>query len=161
MILTAEHVSAGYHVGLPVLRDVNLDLEGPGLVAIVGRAGAGKSLLCAVLAGVHPPLAGSVRWNGTDIYDPLDLAALASRVGLLAHVDEPSGPPAPKVWPPVIVADDLLLSQTRTEALAVLTDARQHALVLLAAHVQGLALLEPGPDRLFELAAGHVEEFAP
>jgi ABC-type iron transport system FetAB ATPase subunit len=164
MILRAEGVTAGYHVGVPVLHDVSLDLEGPGLVVLVGRGGAGKSLLCAVLAGIHRPMTGTVCWNGTDIYDaPTDPQDLATRVGFLAHVTEPAAEfTEPDWWPPIVIADSLVTPpQTRSVALAALTVARRHALVLFAGHAQAVMRLDPDPDRLFEVTAGQVEEFAP
>ncbi len=36
-------------------------------VAVIGPSGAGKSSLLAAIAGFFPPVAGMVRWNGTDI----------------------------------------------------------------------------------------------
>ncbi|MFF5075429.1 ABC transporter ATP-binding protein [Actinoplanes sp. NPDC000266] len=53
-------VAFGYDEGPPVLDDVTLDI-GPGRrVAVVGASGAGKTTLATVIAGIHPPDAGTV-----------------------------------------------------------------------------------------------------
>ena len=51
----------------PSLVDVNLDI-GPGqVVALVGENGSGKTTLAKLLAGLYPPQAGRITWDGQDV----------------------------------------------------------------------------------------------
>ncbi|MGB0678584.1 MAG: ABC transporter ATP-binding protein, partial [Polyangiales bacterium] len=56
----------GLHVdieGRTLLRDLHLQLTAGARVAIVGRAGAGKSLLAAAITGMLPSTRGQIRWQ--------------------------------------------------------------------------------------------------
>nr|WP_180218769.1 ABC transporter ATP-binding protein [Streptomyces albus] len=53
--------------GEPVLRGVDLVVPGGATVAVVGRSGAGKSLLAAVAGRLTAPDAGRVLLDGTDL----------------------------------------------------------------------------------------------
>jgi len=76
-LLVLDGVRKGYESGpgaRPVLRDVSLDLD-PGELAVVwGMRGSGRSTLMRVAAGIEPPDAGVVRFEGHD------LAARAERL---------------------------------------------------------------------------------
>ena len=50
-----------------VLDDINLTLGIPGLLALVGKSGAGKSSLVHALLGLVEPSAGSIRLGGYDL----------------------------------------------------------------------------------------------
>jgi branched-chain amino acid transport system ATP-binding protein len=52
---------------LTVLQDVNLTLQAGEAVGVVGPNGAGKTTLMGVLAGAHPPTAGTVRFGAEDV----------------------------------------------------------------------------------------------
>ena len=52
---------------LEALSDVSLTLEPGGTVAIIGANGAGKSTLLRTIAGLHHPVAGTIRLEGRDI----------------------------------------------------------------------------------------------
>ncbi|MBX6751609.1 MAG: ABC transporter ATP-binding protein [Micromonosporaceae bacterium] len=86
-LLSVRGVCAGYP-GVPVLRDVSLDV-GPGsVVAVVGPNGAGKTTLLRTLSGLLPLTAGTIRFDGQD----LAAVPVARRVRLgLAHVPEGRG----------------------------------------------------------------------
>lgn len=66
----------------PSLRDVSLELPEGEVIALVGENGSGKTTLAKILAGLYPPAAGSVHWDGTDIWQ-FDPGALRARVAVL------------------------------------------------------------------------------
>jgi ABC-type multidrug transport system ATPase subunit len=70
--IDVEGVSRTIADGVVVLDDVSFRIEPGALVAIVGGSGAGKTTLLETLAGVRPPSAGRVRFDGVDIADQLD-----------------------------------------------------------------------------------------
>jgi ATP-binding cassette subfamily C protein len=55
-----RRVAFRYDDGPRVLDDVTLDITSGEHVAVVGASGAGKTTLAAVIAGIHPPDAGTV-----------------------------------------------------------------------------------------------------
>jgi oligopeptide/dipeptide ABC transporter ATP-binding protein len=71
-LLSVEAVTHRYPstVGdLPVLRNVSLGIEPEEVVAVVGESGCGKTTLGRLAAGLLKPLAGTVRFEGKDIWD--------------------------------------------------------------------------------------------
>ena len=52
--------------GTRALAGVDFDVECGEVHALVGENGAGKSTLMHILAGVHQPDAGSIRFNGQE-----------------------------------------------------------------------------------------------
>ena len=76
-ILSLSGVSK--HFGaVSALTDIELDIHPGEVVALVGDNGAGKSTLVKVLAGVHAPTSGSIRFQGEPVTmsgpsDALDL----------------------------------------------------------------------------------------
>jgi branched-chain amino acid transport system ATP-binding protein len=65
-VLETTSLSSGYGK-VPVLRDLDLQLETGEIVGILGANGAGKSTLLRTLAGALHPSAGTVRWEDADI----------------------------------------------------------------------------------------------
>ncbi|MBO3738766.1 ABC transporter ATP-binding protein [Actinoplanes flavus] len=55
-----HQVAFSYDEGTRVLNDVTLDIGSGRRVAVVGASGAGKTTLATVIAGIHPPDAGTV-----------------------------------------------------------------------------------------------------
>lgn len=55
------------------------------LLALVGRNGSGKTTLLRALAGLMPPEAGTIRWQGADIADDPD--AWRARLAWLGHLE--------------------------------------------------------------------------
>lgn len=48
----------------PLLSEINLRIDNPGISVILGPNGAGKSLLIRILHGLLKPDRGSIEWNG-------------------------------------------------------------------------------------------------
>jgi phosphonate transport system ATP-binding protein len=66
-----------YRPGQPVLRGIDLNIEGRGLTAIVGPSGTGKSTLIRCISRLVDPSAGSIWLNGGA--ERIDLATLRGR----------------------------------------------------------------------------------
>ncbi|MFI5982235.1 ABC transporter ATP-binding protein [Streptomyces sp. NPDC051555] len=66
MRITAEGLSWSVS-GRPVVRDVNVDIAPGETVGLLGPNGSGKSSLLRCLAGLRPPDAGTVRYDGESV----------------------------------------------------------------------------------------------
>ncbi|QBY00803.1 ABC transporter ATP-binding protein [Rhodophyticola sp. CCM32] len=53
--------------GLPVLKDINLEIEDGEFVVIVGPSGCGKSTLLRVISGLEGANSGQIHFNGKDV----------------------------------------------------------------------------------------------
>jgi putative ABC transport system ATP-binding protein len=85
-IVKLRGVRRVYPGGVVALRDIDLNIERGGLVAIVGPSGSGKSTLLHVMGTLDRPSAGQVVIDGFDISDlsDLELSALrARRIGFV------------------------------------------------------------------------------
>jgi ABC-type branched-subunit amino acid transport system ATPase component len=69
-LIEARALSAGYGQA-QVLREIELDVHPGEVVALLGANGAGKTTAVLSLAGELRPMAGSVRWLGSDRPLPL------------------------------------------------------------------------------------------
>lgn len=65
-LLTVEKVSKSFG-GIHAVRDVSLELYPGEVLALAGDNGAGKSTLIKMIAGVHQPDDGTIRYGGRDI----------------------------------------------------------------------------------------------
>jgi len=59
----------GRHGALPVLRGIELELPGSGVLAIRGASGSGKSTLLQIIGGLDRPNEGRVLAEGNDLSD--------------------------------------------------------------------------------------------
>jgi heme exporter protein A len=83
-VLEARSVAAfrGDHL---VFEDVSFRLEAGAALVLTGRNGSGKTTLLRLLAGLMPPAAGDVLWQGEDAL--ADLPAHGLRLAYLGHQD--------------------------------------------------------------------------
>src|SRR5260370_36038034 len=86
-LLELEEVPVGYK-STPVLRGVNMDVEGGEVVALLGANGAGKTTMLKTISGILPVTAGTL----TVVGEPVRKGRpwLVARRGV-AHVPEDRG----------------------------------------------------------------------
>jgi ATP-binding cassette, subfamily B, bacterial len=68
-ITARPRAGAGAETGAPVLDGLALDVPGGSVVALVGRSGAGKSLVAALAGRLCDPAAGEVRLDGVPLHE--------------------------------------------------------------------------------------------
>jgi ATP-binding cassette subfamily B protein len=126
-----DDVSFSYAPGRPALHGLSLRAQAGERVAIVGRSGAGKSTVGALMARFYDPDRGRVLLDGRDARD-YDVSWLRAQVGMLLQ-------------------DTVLFSGTVAENIAYGTDADRYEIVnaakAAAAH-DFIALLPDGYDTL-------------
>ncbi|WP_197091560.1 ABC transporter ATP-binding protein [Sphingobacterium endophyticum] len=67
MILQVQHVFKNYQIGenkIPVLNDINFEIESGSTVSIVGPSGSGKTTLLGLCAGLDQSSEGDIILNG-------------------------------------------------------------------------------------------------
>jgi D-xylose transport system ATP-binding protein len=79
MLLSLRGVSKNFGA-VSALTDIGLDVHAGEVVALVGDNGAGKSTLVKILAGVHQPSEGTIRYLGEEVF--LDSPATALKLGI-------------------------------------------------------------------------------
>lgn len=80
MRIDISDLGFGYREGRKVLNGIDLHLEGPGLVCVVGPNGVGKSTLIKCINGLLKPTSGNVTIDGRDVRD-IGRKELAMTVG--------------------------------------------------------------------------------
>jgi ABC-type multidrug transport system fused ATPase/permease subunit len=77
-----EHLTFGYDAAKPVLNDIDFEVKGGSVVAIVGPTGAGKSTLVNLLSRFYDPQQGRVLIDGVDLRDA-QLSSIRTQVGFV------------------------------------------------------------------------------
>lgn len=70
MILQVQHIFKSYQIGdhqLPVLQDINFEIEAGSTVAIVGPSGSGKTTLLGLCAGLDQSTDGNIILDGIQL----------------------------------------------------------------------------------------------
>jgi phosphonate transport system ATP-binding protein len=70
-MLHIQNLSKSYTANKPILRGINLQIEGAGLTAIIGASGTGKSTLLRCINRLIDPSEGQI------LFDDIDLAAIS------------------------------------------------------------------------------------
>jgi branched-chain amino acid transport system ATP-binding protein len=83
------------------LRDVSLTLEQGGILAVLGRNGAGKSSLMKAIAGDIRPSSGQIVWDGQDLAGKAANQRVRSGIALV--------PEGRRIFPHLTVAENLRL----------------------------------------------------
>jgi iron complex transport system ATP-binding protein len=83
--LSATHLTFGYDPGVPVVRDVSVDVAAGEVLFLLGHNGSGKTSLLACLSGVQRADAGTVTLGGADVY-AMAPAERAQRIGIIPQL---------------------------------------------------------------------------
>ncbi len=66
-MLKLNRLSKSYVAGVPVLRDIDLEIAARGITAIIGPSGTGKSTLIRCINRLVEPTSGEMLFEGTDL----------------------------------------------------------------------------------------------
>ncbi len=80
MRIQLESVSFSYDHKHPILQDIDLDLEGPGLVCILGPNGVGKSTMIKCMNKLLRPTSGTVLLDEVNVTD-MTQKEVAAKIG--------------------------------------------------------------------------------
>src|ERR687890_387401 len=111
-VISLRNVSKNFGA-VSALTDIELDVHAGEVVALVGDNGAGKSTLVKILAGVHQPSSGTIRFMGREV-EPWRLDEVAMEVKAWTLLNELSAR-IPSVREPVA---SLSGGQRQTVAIA-------------------------------------------
>lgn len=67
-VLEIQSLTAGYD-GIPVIRNIDLAIEGGGIATVVGSNGAGKTTAMRAISGILRPVGGKICFEGEPIQD--------------------------------------------------------------------------------------------
>ena len=73
-------VTFSYAEGVPVLRDIHLNIEKGKMIALTGKSGSGKSTLIDLIMGFHEPKNGSIEIDGVRLQE-FDVYSYRSKIG--------------------------------------------------------------------------------
>jgi branched-chain amino acid transport system ATP-binding protein len=136
VILAARGLSAGYH-GVPVVRDLDLEVRAGEVTLLAGPNGAGKTTTMMALAGALRPLGGLTEFDGAPTALPMHRRV---RLGLGVVTERRS------IFFGLTVADNLRLGRGRSE------DALDHFPELRARMGVRAGLLSGGEQQMLSLA---------
>lgn len=88
MKLLATDLAFAYSSGQEVLHSVSLSLHDGQVMFVLGSNGSGKTTLLQCLAGLLPPLRGSITIDGRPLHE-LSLRTRARQIGLVPQLHEP------------------------------------------------------------------------
>jgi ABC-type multidrug transport system fused ATPase/permease subunit len=77
-----DHVTFGYSLDVPVIKNLNLKINPEEVIAIVGHTGAGKSSIVNLILRFYDPQQGRVTMNGVDLKE-LDFNEFREKLSLV------------------------------------------------------------------------------
>jgi len=83
-IISLQSVSFAYQEGLPVLRDINLQIKRGQTIAFVGQSGSGKTTLLDLIPRFYDVTEGAILVDGVDVRD-WRLRDLRDRMGIVSQ----------------------------------------------------------------------------
>ena len=66
-MLEIKNVSFNYLKGMPILKDISLNIKAGEIVGIFGSSGCGKSTLAKIMAGILKPSKGTILVDGKEL----------------------------------------------------------------------------------------------
>ena len=82
--ITYDHVAFSYNPETQILKDVNFEVPGGSMYAVVGPSGSGKSTVVNLIPRLYDVDSGSVKIAGVDVRD-FDLTYLRSQIGVVTQ----------------------------------------------------------------------------
>jgi len=79
-----KNLNFNYKEGIPVLKEINLDIENKKTLALVGGSGSGKTTLINLIIGLLDPISGNILVNGKDRND-FSKSSLRRRFGYITQ----------------------------------------------------------------------------
>ncbi len=79
-----DNVGFAYQDGVPILRNINLEIKRGESIAIVGESGVGKTTIIDLLLGLYTPTEGQILIDGVPLTD-YDLASWRKLVGHISQ----------------------------------------------------------------------------
>ena len=79
-----KDVTFGYEKNKPVLKHINMKVEGGHMLGIVGRSGAGKTTIVNLISRLYDPQEGTVSLDGIDLKD-LSFKSLRGNVAMVSQ----------------------------------------------------------------------------
>ena len=67
--IVLDHVTFGYEINKPVLKNINLHIKEGEMLGIVGRSGAGKTTLVNLISRMYDPQEGAIYLDGVNVRD--------------------------------------------------------------------------------------------
>ena len=79
-----KDVTFGYEKNKPVLKNINMKVEGGHMLGIVGRSGAGKTTIVNLISRLYDPQEGTVTLDGVNLKD-LSFKTLRGNVAMVSQ----------------------------------------------------------------------------
>ena len=136
--LEIRQVSARHGL-LQAVHNFDLSLDEGETVALVGANGAGKTTLLRTIAGVHPPSAGSIRLEGTDLTGMMAHRRVAHGIALV--------PEGRRLFPEMTTEENLLTARSAGRSGNWTLDAVYDAFPLIASRRHSRASLLSGGEQ--------------
>ncbi|RME95958.1 MAG: sugar ABC transporter ATP-binding protein [Verrucomicrobia bacterium] len=134
--------------GVQALDRVDLELRAGEVHALMGENGAGKSTLMKVLAGIHPPDAGSIRFEGREVTIPDPHTAARLGIGMIHQELMP--------FAEMTVAENILMGAEPTRRLPGWVD-RRRLRDEAARHLARLDVAIPPETRMADLTVAQMQ----
>ncbi len=67
--IVLDHVTFGYEISKPILKNITLHIKPGEMLGIVGRSGAGKTTLVNLISRMYDPQEGQILIDGVDVRD--------------------------------------------------------------------------------------------